>query len=406
MTPGRVALVGLAGGRSLARQRHELRCAAARLNFSRRASAWIKEVLSTSLTLSADSGYGQCLTEVAAAFGATGGSRDEVRPGFRRIGEQRQEGPGVTKKASEDRCPPELAPRRSSPVVSQDQARHSLRPLPSGAGPITSWRDVCQGPLRAETKLLRRLIGKSEPSQTETSPRQLRFLVSDNTPDSKLPSLVRSSASEKKWREEIAERAAAVLCHDTNDPPTLPLREQDGGPESSSFEDQWSIDLHGQTAPADLLSRLTSVELPPSEELCRTRSSIQPGPAETQLVLEIPGAPRPADAAASSTAPGSNADRGRDGGGRSASELASLCAQNICFPDSVVPGAEVIPLASSLPPILVPRSARHPESSVPAAMVRQSVRAGEIYHQESPEALAERIRRILQEEARRHGIDV
>jgi hypothetical protein len=253
---------------------------------------------------------------------------------------------------------------------------------------------------------LRRLSGKSEPSQTETPPRQLRFFVSDNTPDPKLPTLVRSGGSEKKWRKEIAERAAAVLCHDTNDPPTLPLREQGGGPESSFFEDQWSIDLHGQTAPADLLCRLTSVEFPPSEELRRTRSAIKRGSAETQPVLEIPGAPRPVDAAATSTAQGSKADRGRDQAAQCVSELAPLRAQNICFPARVGRGAELIPLASSLPPILVPQSSRDSEPTVPAVMVRQNVRVEEIYHQESPEALADRIRRILQEEARRHGIDV
>jgi hypothetical protein len=83
-----------------------------------------------------------------------------------------------------------------------------------------------------------------------------------------------------------------------------------------------------------------------------------------------------------------------------------LRERNLSFPDSILAGAETIPLAPNLPALLVPQSSRQPEPTVAAAMVRQSVREEEIHRQESPEALAEKIRRILQEEARRHGIDV
>jgi hypothetical protein len=56
--------------------------------------------------------------------------------------------------------------------------------------------------------------------------------------------------------------------------------------------------------------------------------------------------------------------------------------------------------------MLLSQSTERPEPNVAAAMVRQSVRTDEIRRQERPEELAERIRHILQEEARRHGIDV
>jgi hypothetical protein len=103
---------------------------------------------------------------------------------------------------------------------------------------------------------------------------------------------------------------------------------------------------------------------------------------------------------------GFRADAARDGGGQFTSELARFRERNDGFPDSILAGAESIPLAPSLPAILVPQSTRHPEPNVAAAIVRQSLRMDEIHRAESPEALAERIRHILQEEARRHGIDV
>lgn len=430
MTPRRVALPVLAGGRSPALHRYELRRVAARLNFSRRASAWIKELLGTSPTLSTDLSYGPCLPELAAAFRAPGGSRDEVRRGFHGIGERSHEGREVRENPRDGQRPSERAASFRPAAASGDDATHSLRPLPSRAGRVTGWSDVYQGPPRAEATILRRLSGESELSQTESAPRQLCPFSPDDGPKQELPSFPRSAAFEKKWLGDIAERAAAVLRRDTSDATARPPHGQTAArgasqrqargvtpwengesrmpaAESSSLADQWSVDLHGQTAPAELLARLTSVEFRGGEEVRRTGSAAQPGSAGAEGAFEIPGSARSADlAAATSATPGISAHAVCDGAGEFTSELARFRERNVGFPDSILAGAESIPLAPNLPAMLVPQSTRHPEPNVAAAMVRQSVRTGEIRGQERPEELAERIRHILQEEARRHGIDV
>ena len=150
----------------------------------------------------------------------------------------------------------------------------------------------------------------------------------------------------------------------------------------------------------------SSVDFQGGQEVRRTGSSAQPGSAGAEGAFEIPGSSRTADAVARSGAPDISADSLRDGGGQFTSELARLRERNIGFPDSILAGAEGIPLAPSLPALLVTQSTRHPEPNIAAAIVRHSVREEELHRQESPEALAERIRHILQEEARRHGIDV
>jgi hypothetical protein len=432
MTSRRVALAMLAGGRSPTLHRHELRRAAARLNFSRRASAWIKELVDTHPTLSTDLHYGQCLPELAAALRAPGDSRNEVRPGFHGIGERRHEGRLVTEKPRYSQCPPELAASFRPAAASRDDARRSLRPLPSRAGEagrITGWNDVYQGPLRAEAKLLRRLSGEPASSQTESAPRQQRSFSPDDSPNQELPSFPRSAPFEKKWLGDIAERAAAVLRNNSSDPLALPslgrvaargASERQAGSstpwensesrvptaESSSLADQWSINLHGQTAPADLLARLTSIGFQGGEEVHRTGSLAQPDSAGEEAALESPVSPQLGDLAGTPAAPGFRADAAREEGKGQFTELARLHQRTSGFPDSVMAGVESIPLVPSLPAMLVTESTRHPKPNVAAAIVRQGVRTDEIHRQERPEELAERIRHILQEEARRHGIDV
>jgi len=401
MTSGRVALPVLAGGRSPVRHRHELRREAARLNFSRRASAWIKELLGTSLTLSTDLCYGQCLPELAAAFRAPVGSRDEVRPGFRGIGERRHEGRLVTEKPRNGQCPPDLAASSAPATVSRDNSEHSLPSVPSRIGEVrrtTDWSDVCEGPLQVEAKVLRRLCGEAESSPTASATRRQHSFSPDNPPNQKLPSIPRSVAFEKKWLGDVAGRAAALLRNN---------RECRGtAEESSSLVDQWSIGLHGQAAPADLLERLTRVGLQGGEQVHRTGSSAPPGRPGAEASLEMPEPPRSADKGATPIAPGLRADAVRKEGAQFTAELAQSRERKASFPDSILAGAESIPLAPSLPAMLVSQSTEHPEPNVAAAIVRQSVRMAEVDRQESPEALAERIRHILQEEARRHGIDV
>lgn len=432
MTARPAAFPVLAGGRAVARHRYELRREAARLNFSRRASAWIRELLGTSPTLSTEFCYGQCLPELVAGFRALVDSRAEVRPGFRGIGERRDEGRVVREKPGDGQFLSELSASFSSPAGSRDEARHSLRPSPSRpseTGRISDWNDVYQGPLRAEAKLLRRLSGEFEPSQTATAPQPLRSFSPDDARDQELPSFLRSAAFEKKWRGDIAERAAAVLRRDIGDPQALPSHEQitprgarqrpapgitpgEAGEsrvlaaESSSVADQWSMDLHGQTAPADLLARLTSGDFAGDEEVRRTGLSSQPGSAGAEPPLEMPEPPRSTDMAGTSAALGFGEDAVRKTGAQFTPGLARSRERDAGFPDSILAGTENIPLTPSLPAMLVSQSTDHPEPNVAAAIVRQSLRMDEIHPAESPEALAERIRHILQEEARRHGIDV
>lgn len=429
MTSGRAAFGMLAGGRSVALHRYALRRAAAPLNFSRRACAWIKELLGPAPTLSTDLSYGPCLPELAAAFRAPVGSRGEVRPGFHGIGERRHEGREVREKPRDAQCPPGRAASFRPAATSGDDARHCLRPLSARADRVTGWSDVSQVPPRAEATLLRRLSGESELSQTESAPRELRLFSRDGSPKQERPSFPQSAASEKKWLGDMAERAAAVLRRHIRDATARPSHGQiaargesqrqargvtswENGESrvpavgSSSVAEQWSIDLHGQTAPAELLARLTSVAFQGGQEVRGTGSSAQPGPGGAEGAFEILGSSRTVDVAATSATPGMSADAARDGAGQSASELARLRERNIGFPDSILAGPESIPLAPSLPAMLLSQSTERPEPNVAAAMVRQSVRTDEIRRQERPEELAERIRHILQEEARRHGIDV
>lgn len=220
------------------------------------------------------------------------------------------------------------------------------------------------------------------------------------------PSVPRDSATHRNWLRDLARRAGGSLLQEGHDDdlsaPLYASSDQPGLGELLSLAEQWALPLNGPPAYPGLLGRLVCV--PESDGPEREE---QPGVAPRH-----PSARRSPDQDA---APATEHARPWHAVGMKATESSQAVSQPTVADRMENTGGEsVSPVriappaaATSLPPLLPPQIAGKPSSLAATAIIQGVARQEEAAATENDQsALATKIKRILDDEARRHGIDV
>lgn len=220
------------------------------------------------------------------------------------------------------------------------------------------------------------------------------------------PSVPRDPATHRDWLRDLAKRAGGSLLQEGHDDdlsaPLYASSDQPGLGELLSLAEQWALPLNGPPATPGLLGRLVCV--PESDSPEREE---QPGVAPRH-----PSARRSPDQDA---APATEHARPWHAVGMKATESSQAVSQPTVADQLENTGGEsespvqIAPpaAATSLPLLLPLQIAGKPSSLAATAIIQGVARQEEAAATENDQsALATKIKRILDEEARRHGIDV
>lgn len=233
-------------------------------------------------------------------------------------------------------------------------------------------------------------------------PKTTRELLS---PPEASPSICRRLPPHHDWLRNVAQRTAALIRQDGIglDASRRALADRPWLDQAPALADQWAIALNGPSVSADLLARLADLFIgdtdgsprkvgagSASQSSTGTRS---PGPSVAQAVGEAPSW----QMLGLAVNQGETAVFGSEVGSRMGD-----------VGDRPELHAELNPpaVASSLPPLIPPQVVGVPVPPVATAIARQGSRTEAASDEEDLSALADRIKRILDEQARRHGIDV
>ncbi len=306
---------------------------------------------------------------------------------------------------------PEYRPARNREMASA--RKRWAKVFPSG-GPVTAQQgdqvwEKTSGPIQlasqASQALLYRLAGATAAAQGSHGtrrrptgePMKLRAGVSLSVP--------RDPATHRDWLRDLADRAGGSLLQEGHDDLSAPLHASSGQPglgELPSLADQWALLLNGPPAYPGLLGRLVCV--PESDGSEREE---QPGAAPRH-----PSAIRSPDQVA---APATEHAKPWHAVGVETTESSQAVSQPTVADQLENTGGESVSpvriappaIATSLPPLLPPQIAGKPPSLAATAIIQGVARQEEIAATENDQsALATKIKRILDDEARRHGIYV
>lgn len=436
---GRPLSLALAGGRAPVCWQRELARAAARLDALRRAGAWVDEVITVYPKLWDEPLLGNCLAVLAAEVARPAGIESEVA---RRV----REGPtgSAASAAREQRSASDRGrlTRRSAFGPSADLLTvHPQTPYrPGESRPHNVGPDLTGVPRQAGLALLRRLVGeRAQSHQVELpcgslimSPGVGRAHRRSDRPQAKArrdapllePMNFREQSSEpltetrrrpraqprsgaheptasRAWQIDLARRAVNAL-HGTNLSPLAPTEQG-----KAFLARNWSVPIAGPLAPLELLTRsvrlsqpnggashsdghnITSQPSPDSQRSnppspandagARTRRAIMPVPLRGEDKESLPPLGEDSHHCAPEDVPRTN---------RWIERIA---------PPVVIP---------SLPPLIRPEVVGMPVPPVATATARQGAWAEATAADDNLDVLAAKIKRILDEEARRHGIDV
>jgi hypothetical protein len=228
------------------------------------------------------------------------------------------------------------------------------------------------------------------------------------------PSVSREARDWLDWLGDLARRAARALHQNGAD--RLPWRAWPNSPGSvkaPSLAAPWATPLDGPPAPAGLLARLIGASA--------ANAGGSGGETQRSSVTWPSQSPPASRQTGERSAPSHRWARptdvpGADDDSTNREEQIELLSWptvytgprgQIAAPtaDDVYPFAPPT-AASSLPPLFSQQLAERPPFPVAAAIVRQDARQEGTAAEEDLSALATRIKRILDEQARRHGIDV
>jgi hypothetical protein len=223
---------------------------------------------------------------------------------------------------------------------------------------------------------------------------------------------VRDPAAHPGWRSRLAERAESVLNRVQPDAAQGPPPAGDGAPaagRTQTVADPWSMPLDGPGASSDLLNRLARGRLPDSAE--RNRPQRGPSSQAKAPSTEAFGALRSVRLPEESFSPSGLSGRRPPEAAQERSEPRTpefggsgrvpRGEDDSTFPPAVRPN-----VMRALPSLLAPQRAGEHPRPVAAATARHGARKEAIGAAEDLDALADAIKRILDEQARRHGIDV
>jgi len=427
----------LSGGQAPAHWKREVACETDRLAMVLRKCRWVNAVVQIRASLLEQPLLGNCLSEITSG-NSSESQVDTTEPiQFKRQSRQ----PAFSSRGS---VAPE-APERPRNMDQFADARESLSPgerlmrsqrggqsgddtgsRAQGDEPFrlpVSAESVCQFPVQAGASLLTRLAPPVDVSKQEEKPAKWLTSLPINRPASLSPVSTSSPQHQQDWRRLIANRATKTMLRDWSSaevsasapdtPATTPGSDLSDAP---LLEPQWAMVPSGQRAAAEILHRLAQQSsVPKVSELTRlevasanneksfSQSSIHVSPTAKYTLRseEVdPGAkPREGILAArdrsalQETDPGFQAQFHPDAHGgervRSSEHFA---------PPSLTP---------SLPQLLPAVGPGAGTSPIAADAARYSAWRDEVNAQEKDlSLLAAQVKRILDEEARRHGIDV
>lgn len=308
---------------------------------------------------------------------------------------------------------PEYRPadKRKMAPVSEGSGVVSPQNGPDTAQQRAMISDKTPSPLQMELEasqlLLSRLAGKVAPAEG-LSQRRSRSPSITTEPRANLPvPVIRGPEAHREWLHDLVQRIWCTLSQYGLDGPQRYWRvpsDQSGPGDVLSVADQWAIPLNGSPASADLLARLISSTVGVSARSGgETQLEEVPHSPSATRWPDLPGTPAAEDTQSwQPTNPGATGDEQRavpltaaegTGGGRGQSESSTRVA-----PPNVGP---------SLSPLDTPELAGKLLSPAATAIVRQNAKQAVVADTEDDlGALAAKIKRILDEEARRHGIDV
>jgi hypothetical protein len=430
------------GGRAPSHWRRELARCISRLGTLRRACAWVETEARSQPKLCDGPLLGACLTTLTGYEVADSGSLEPGTPRPQRPGSAKPEplrkhdwdwsGLGkVTEKQTSPLKPEAPQPQRSG--LSQLKPRLAPMPLQLSA--------------KAGRTLLSKLTGQKMtaegPGWSQQRPPGAASAVRTRVP----PPAVLERADQQDWLHDLARRAERALRRkELERGPKFPSGspDQPRPDRAPALAEQWAIPLQGESAPADLLVRLVSPSRSDGDhaggEAQAEGTPRQPSGARTEnrhFRLQDETVPphitenRPLAESLAST--GGEAPDGVSSGqpvrtdssdqghllspqtvsSRPAGVWAgspSLATDSTGNPDGqreapvrIAPPRE----APVLPSLRPPRRVNEPISPLAAAIIKQEARqVEEATDEEDLTALSTKIKRILDEEARRHGIDV
>lgn len=377
--------------------------------------------------------WGSCLSRL------TGGSDrlTETRPPVTRSRPVSSAQQALLSPSAEPDCPPPKRFPRRSPTEPQRTERLALSTTPkepqTELTPCSAYEPL-RLPTQASADLLQCLVQKPAPakpfpepvcepktqgaSTSKILPRQ-RFSPIVPTPKS-LPKLPRDvcldNTNQKRWRQQLIQRSDDSLrlgSHDLNVPVSQPLQQKnlieplavEESPSHSERElsnNPWLCSL-GTTAPLDLLTDLVTSRSTVSSPYDRTSES---EPQRRSLPTHEPQSlPEPQDSAQTmipshpAIAPWQNAQT------RSPLEMLSPSSerqkhQAAAELERIDPPA----VAPTLPPLVASQTSEAP-TSVTTPLIQQRAQQ-EAIPEADLDGLASQIKRILDEEARRYGINV
>ncbi len=253
------------------------------------------------------------------------------------------------------------------------------------------------------------------------------FSTTEKTPFS---AECRDSAFQQDWLGRLAQRVGRVMISKYPDTARVAKFAQDDAQlpgQSPSLVEQWTMPLDGACASLDLLDRLVQEDFPGDEGASGTASS-RFAPRNPSRSLERD---QPTRSIVRSDEPSQRVDKGNnrhretddgsyESGPRITPPVAAQVGPSLLAPESDVNEAggdgvgdaksstRIIPpnITPLLPPLLPPRRAGVQPLPVAAATARQGADEETMMATDDLDVLAAKIKQILDEQARRHGIDV
>ena len=299
----------------------------------------------------------------------------------------------------------ELAFEKTLPVQTNAfsaPAKRSEVLFPSGYENLTKQQDWLS---RLAQRAGRAAITTGEAKFTDNNAQMPSFLAQGKSSEAFPPPGDRDSATQQDWLNRLAQRAGrAGIQKQPNRTGTAKLARDDAPiPDHlRSLQEQWAMPLNGMCASRELLKRLVQDDLPDRESDSGRAGQYQPQPLKPNGF--------------------SAGGYGESliGGNKLKTNAPPPMTAQAGFPElnrheQLAPGeskttatAPIIPsdVTVSLPNLQSPQPIDRQPLPVAAATVRQSARTEELNAADDLDMLAAKINQILNEQARRHGIDV
>lgn len=425
-------------GRAPAQWARDLSRRTERLAMMRRACGWVGELAKVRLRLRAGPLLGRCLADMTGEA-----PRPPSVVAAQPLGGPKQfAGPELAPKGGpQDVAALTASPRPSQPVREPTpRLPNSLRVAERSQSAYRS-KTVRELQRRAEVSLLRRVAGLhgDDPGGEASSRESLQ--APRRSPHTLITPSLDERMKRREWRDLMAQRAAGLLLRDGAGATQATSSDMERQIVSLALTEQWLMPPGGAQAPAETLARLANVAQPldaaTGRAMERAKRQPQTIPRSSPHLSEFPGRPDAAvgrerafadppspnfasrhlentgppelaegfrldDAPWHGAAPGRTADTTFPTVA-DPRRLARSREDGWLLPTNIAPPT----LTPSLPPLRPPRASETAPLPVAAATAHQGARQEEVMAQEKDlSLLAAQLKRILNDEARRHGIDV